>query len=327
MRCAEKGSTVRAGSNACRAAVAVFVATAAGVTPAQAQLLTQHLKGSVGLKSGTQPPPHLYVIAPLVYVYSTDEVKDRNGERVPIDASITSAAYGGGINVVTAKKIFGGFYGFQVLFPFGANNRIQGTEIEANPGAGLTDSVVVPFSLGWHFPRADAIASYGIFAPTGRYTDGATDNTGFGMWGHEVSVGTTVYLDAARRYHAATLASFDVQSKKEDSETKVGNAMNLEGGVGADFLGGGLTVGLNYYGSFKLTEDEIEGPAGQLVRGKNRVVALGPEVQLALAKSNVLYGFVKVNYQWEVYARTATQGGALVVLATFPVKPIRLPQP
>ena len=33
--------------------------------------------------------------------------------------------------------------------------------------------------------------------------------------------------------------SFDFQSKKEDSETKVGNAMNLEGGVGGDFLKGG----------------------------------------------------------------------------------------
>ena len=29
------------------------------------------------------------------------------------------------------------------------------------------------------------------------------------------------------------------QSKKEDSETKVGNVMNLEGGLGGDFLKGG----------------------------------------------------------------------------------------
>ncbi len=46
----------------------------------------------------------------------------------------------------------------------------------------------------------------------------------------------------------------DFQSKKEDSETKVGNAMNLEGGLGGDFLKGGLTVGgSDYYASFKLT--------------------------------------------------------------------------
>ena len=91
-------------------------------------------------------------------------------------------------------------------------------------------------------------------------------------------------MNESRQWHAATLATFDFQSKKEDSETKVGNAMNLEGGLGGDFLKGGLTAGLNYYASFKLTDDQIEGFPDILIRGKNKVFALGPEVQLALAK-------------------------------------------
>ena len=288
---------------------------------------TQHIKGTVGLKSGSQAPPGVYFIAPLYYVYKTDEVKNSDGDRLPIAASLTSHAYGGGINVVTKKKLLGGFYGFQVLFPVGANNRIQGTEIDANPGAGLTDSVIAPISLGWHFKRADATAGYSIFVPTGRYADGASDNTGFGMWGHELAVGTTVYLNAARQWHAATLATFDFQSKKEDSETKVGNAMNLEGGVGGDFLKGGLTVGLNYYASFKLTDDQIDGFPDVLVPGKNKDFALGPEVQLALARNHTLYGFLKVNYQWETYARSATQGSELTFLLTFLMKPLKLPSP
>jgi hypothetical protein len=298
-----------------------------GVAPAQAQLNTQHIKGTVGLKSGSQPPPHVYVIAPLFYVYNTDKVRDRNGDQLPIDASISTHAGAAGISLVTTKKILGGYYGVEVLFPVWMNNRIQGTEIGADPGAGLSDSVIEPISLGWHFKRADAIAGYSIFVPTGRYTDGADDNTGLGMWGHELAVGTTVYLNATRKYHAATLATFDFQSKKEDSETKVGNAMNLEGGVGADFLNGGLTVGLNYYASFKLTDDVIDGLSDVLIRGKNRVFALGPEVQLALARKGVVYGFLKANYQWETYARTTTQGSEFTLLATFLVKPLQLPPP
>jgi hypothetical protein len=137
-------------------------------TPVQAQLLTQHVKGTVGLKGGSQPPPHVYVIAPLLYVYFTDQIKDRNGERLPIDASINSVVYGAGISVVTHKKFLGGSYGYQVLFPVGANNRIQGTEIDANPGAGITDSAIAPINLGWHFKRADAVAGYSIFVPIGR---------------------------------------------------------------------------------------------------------------------------------------------------------------
>jgi hypothetical protein len=301
------------------------VSMLACAVPASAQLNTQHIKGTTGLKAGSQPPPHLYVIAPLIYVYRAGTVRDAEGNKLPVDADLTSVAYGAGVVKVTTFKLLGGFYNFQVLFPVGANNRIQGTEIDQNPGAGITDSVVQPLGLGWHFKRADAIAGYSIFVPTGRYTDGAANNTGLGMWGHEFAVGTTVYLTANRQFHAATIASFDVQSNKEDSETKVGNAMNLEGGIGGDFSHGRVTAGLVYYASCKLTDDRIEGFPSILIRGKNKVFGLGPEVSFAIERKGVLYGFLKVNYQWEVYARTAPQGSELTILATFPMKPIKLP--
>src|SRR4029453_17073583 len=136
-----------------------------------------------------------------------------------------------------------------------------------------------------------------------------------------------VYLNASRQWHAATLATFDFQSKKEDSETKVGNVMNVQGGLGGGFLKGGLTAGLNSYASVKLTDDQIEGFPDILIRGKNKVFAVGPEVQLALAKNNTLYGFLKGNYQWGVYARTTTQGSALTVLGAFLMKPLKLSNP
>jgi hypothetical protein len=294
------------------------------VAPARAQLNTQHIKGTTGLKAGSMPPPHTYVPI-LYYVYKMDKVKDVNGNTLLDNVKLTSHAYGTGIYVVTPKKILGGDYAYQVLFPVGANNRIQGTEIDKNPGAGITDSVISPIQLGWHFKQADVLAGYSLFVPTGRYEDGASNNTGFGMWGNELSVGTTVYLNEAKQYHAATIMSFDIQSKKEDSETKVGNALNLEGGFGGDFLKGGLTVGLNYYASFKVSDDHIEGFPDILIRGKNKTFALGPEVDLALAKGGKLYGFLKVNYQWETYARVAPQGSELTIMATFLVKPIKLP--
>jgi hypothetical protein len=307
--------------------IAVVVAVVSGIaTPARAQLNTQHIKGSIGLKAGSQPPPGGYVIAPFLYFYSTDDVRNRNGVHVPIDASIDAAIFGGGFSYVTTTKILGGFYGASVLFA-GANNRIQGTEIDQNPGAGISDTALVPFSLGWHQKRADAVASYTIFAPTGRYEDGARNNTGLGMWGQEVAFGTTVYLTPNHQYHAATVASFDFQSKKKDSETKVGNAMNLEGGVGGDFLKGGLSVGLAYYASFKLTDDRIQGVLQIVPIGKNKVFALGPDITLAIAKGSTVYGFATVRYEWEVYARTTTKGGALVVQAAFPFKPIHIATP
>jgi hypothetical protein len=305
------------------------VVIAFGIAPRAAlgQLNTQHVKGSAGLKAGSQAPPGGYVVAPLLYFYTSDTVKNRNGDKLATNADLDVALFGVGYSHVTTKKILGAFYGLTVLFPVGANNRIQGTEIDANPGAGLTDSVIVPISLGWHSKRADAIANFSIFAPTGKYTDGASDNTGLGMWGFEPAFGTTVYLNEKRQYHAATIVSFDFQSKKEDSENKVGNAMNLEGGVGGDFLDGGLTTGLCYYASFKLSDDDIAGLAGILIRGKNKTFGLGPEATLAIAAHNTVYGFVTVRYFWEVYARTTTQGGAWLIQATFLTRPLKVPSP
>jgi hypothetical protein len=307
-------------------ALPVLVISLAVPSLALAQLTTQHVKGSSGLKAGSQAPPGGYVVAPLLYFYSSDEVRNRDGDLFPVSADLNSTLFAAGYAHVTTKKILGGFYGFSVLLA-GANNRIQGTEIDQNPGAGITDSVLQPISLGWHLERADAQVQYTLYVPTGRYTDGAANNTGLGMWGQEVMAGVTGYLTEDRKYHAASAVSFNFQSKKEDSETKVGNAMNLEGGIGGDFLKGGLTVGLDYYASFKLTEDEIQGLPPIFVRGKNRVFAIGPEVTLTLARKNTVYGFLTAKYFWETYARTTTQGGAFFLTATFLTKPLKVPAP
>jgi hypothetical protein len=289
-----------------------------------AQLNGPNIKGDAGLKSGSQPPPGAYVAIPL-YFYSADAVKDRNGDQI-LTGSLDAALFGVAFNVVTQKKILGGSYGFVAVLPW-ANNRVQGVEdFDANPGVGLTDMYVQPINLGWHKPRADFTAAYGLYLPVGRYEDGADDNTGLGMWAHEILFGTTVYLSEARTLHAATTATFDFMSDKKDSDTKVGNILNLEGGIGADFLKGGLTTGLAYYSTFKLTEDRFDSRLPSvLIRGKNRVWGLGPDVTLAIASKQTVYGFVTVRYQWELGAKTTTEGGAWNILATFPLKPIRIP--
>ena len=249
--------------------------------PAAAQLNGDTIKGDVGLKAGSQAPPGVYIAVPL-WFYTADAVKNRDGNEI-LTGNLDAAVFGVALNVVTPRKILGANYGFLVALPW-ANNRVQGVEdFDSNPGTGLTDMVIQPINLGWHTQRADATVGYGLYVPTGRYENGAPNNTGLGQWAQEILVGTTVYLNQTRTLHAATAATFNVFSKKEDSETKVGNILNLEGGLGADFLGGGLTAGLAYYGTFKLTDDQFDSRLGALIRGKNRVWGLGPEVSLALA--------------------------------------------
>jgi hypothetical protein len=306
-------------------ALIVFV-MAVLVCPATsfAQLNGQNIKGDIGVKSGSQAPPGWYVAVPL-YFYTADQIKDRDGKQLAT-GSLDSSVFGIALSVVTKKKILGGTYGFVAALPW-ANNRVQGAEdFDADPGTGITDSFIQPINLGWHTPKADAIVAYGLYIPTGRYEDGASNNTGLGMWAQELLFGTTVYLNEKKSVHAAATVSFDFQSKKKDSTTKVGNIMNLEGGVGGDFLKGGLVAGLAYYGTFKLTDDHFANPpVNVLLRGKNSIWGLGPEFTLALVAHNTVYGFATVRYQWELAGRTTTEGGAWNLSFAFPLKPIHLP--
>jgi hypothetical protein len=75
-----------------------------------------------------------------------------------------------------------------------------------------------------------------------------------------------------------------------------------------------------------LTDDRFDALfPSLLIRGKNRAWGLGPEVTLAIAANRTVYGFVTVRYHWKIGARTTTEGGAWNILATFPIRPIRLP--
>src|SRR5262245_28374394 len=55
-----------------------------------------------------------------------------------------------------------------------------------------------PINLRWRKPRADFMIAYGLYLPTGRYQDGADNNTGLGMWAQEVLLGTTVFLNQTK---------------------------------------------------------------------------------------------------------------------------------
>jgi hypothetical protein len=61
------------------------------------------------------------------------------------------------------------------------------------------------------------------------------------------------------------------------------------------------------------------------VLGKNKTFALAPEASLALVRKGTLYGFLRVAYYWEVYARATTKGSAFTFGLSLPYKPIKLP--
>jgi hypothetical protein len=309
----------------CRNALFVLIALVAAAGAAHAQLNGLHIKGDAGLDAGTQAPPGAYW-GVLFYLYNTDRINDQSGTQVNSAGSLTLPVGAGVISVVTQKKFLGANYGFTVIPVDALSTTLEAPRLNQKSGVGFGDIYVQPINLGWHTPRADVTAGFGIYLPTGRYT--ATnpngDNTGLGMWGFEPSIGTTVHLNEAKTWNASTLASFEFNTDKRGTSQHVGDLLTLEGGLGLKFLKGAANAGVAYYAQWKLTDDTLTGLPALLVQGKNSAAAVGPELTIPLATKDRLYGFFTVRYEWEVYARTTTQGNALVLTAVFPFKPIKL---
>jgi hypothetical protein len=104
---------------------ALFVFAVLFITVAiHAQYKGDDIPGFLGLQSGTQAPPGLYV-GNVVWVYPTDTIKDNNGNTIGQQrAQLTSAADVILVELVTNYKLLGAEVGFQAAVPF-IKNRIQ----------------------------------------------------------------------------------------------------------------------------------------------------------------------------------------------------------
>ena len=150
----------------------------------EAQYKGDRIPGFLGLDSGTQAPAGLYV-GNVVWVYPTSTIKDNSGHDVTLPGSLTSTAELILLSVVTNYKLFGAHLGGSAAFPF-IKNRIQLNLLDVNTGFAYTD-MFIGASLGWHLKRADITAGYNLYIPTGRFSQGGTDNTGLGIWGNELT--------------------------------------------------------------------------------------------------------------------------------------------
>jgi hypothetical protein len=319
-----------------RLSAAAFLAALLLAAPAHAQLNGENLLGDMGVKSGTQPEPGLYV-SNIFYRYRTDSLKDTNGRSLDADPTgEASQAINAAVPLVyyvMPKKVLGAHFATMAVMPI-ANGGLEapGLGLSETASLGLSDLYVMPAQLGWRFKQADVIAGVAFFAPTGRYTAGASDNLGKGMWSYEVSAGGTLYLDRQRSFSVATTAYWETHGKKEGevrvenvtlTDVKVGDLVTLEGGIGKSFLHGAASIGVAYYAQWKTTSDDLglssTVPALSGIPERHRVFGVGPDVTIPIATKTRLISLVNVRYLWEQGARLKTQGQTLIITNTIPI--------
>jgi hypothetical protein len=137
------------------------------------------------------------------------------------------------------------------------------------------------------------------------------------MWGHELSAGTTVYLDSEKKWHVAATAFYDFHQKRQDQDLRVGQYLTVEGGAGRSFLKGAAHVGLAYLAQWKTTDDSGSDFPPNLQKSKNRAYGLGPEVAMPVFARGPLVGLVNVRYTWEFGAETNFEGGNFLISFTL----------
>ena len=291
----------------------MLFALLAGAQSASAQLSIPVIRGDNGLKSGSQPPAGIFVTE-LVYFYDAHETVDKDGKR-STRVGINQVISGTALTYVSKKKFLGANYSATVVFPL-LNVAIETPQIASTTGVGYSDMYVQPLQLGWHKKRYDALVGYGLFMPTGKFTAGATDNHGLGMWSHELSAGATIYLDKKQKWHAATNAYYNIQSHIRGTNRKAGNVLSLEGGVGGTFCAHLCNVGVDYYTQWKVTNDTLPPVPSNFV-GKHRYYGIGPEVNGVIPINAKTLAVFKLAYFREFGNRVATQGQAIIMSVTL----------
>ena len=289
---------------------------------AYAQYNGHNLRGDFGMFSGTQPGPGWYA-GVLGVNYDIDSVRGPDGSDLASGGNLDINAIAPYAWWVSDNKFFGGNYSVFASASL-TNNALEAPTlgISSDTETGSGDLYVQPINLGWHTGRADYMAGFGVFAPTGRYSDGASNNTGLGMWSFELFGGSTLYLDEARSWSLSALAFYETHSSKQDSDVKVGDLLTIEGGFGKSWADGAAAFGLSYFAQWKVSEDKVG--AGVTLPNKHKIFGIGPELVLPMASKEKFYGTLNLRYLWDFEVESNTDGNTFVLMATFSVPSIPL---
>jgi hypothetical protein len=203
---------------------------------ALAQQKGQWTPGQFGLNAGVIPDPGItYVNMP--FDYSANRLTGPNGNTIPgitdtysfwVDENI--------LYYVPKHKVLGGYFMPYVVLSYASGElvaNITGTSLTTGGGgAGFADIYVQPLNVGWHLKRTDINVGYAFFAPTGRFTQGASNNVGSGYWGNDITSGTTVYLIKNKGTTANLATAWEIHGQKRGTNITPGQTFTDEWGFG-----------------------------------------------------------------------------------------------
>lgn len=297
----------------------------------------QWVPGQVGLNAGILPDPGVSIVN-IDMAYSASRLNDSRGNALPTTGSYDFWVVENIFYYVPNYKVLGGHLAFAIAQPTVANGSVTLPQFGTSFGGfGLADTYAQPVTLGWSAKRVASYLSYAFFAPTGRYTPGATNNVGSGYWGNHFLTGTTLYLTKNQGTSLNLFTDWEFHGSKQGingaqitpgqtftDEWGLGQALPLKkdqsmlaqiGGVGYDqwqVSANGGTVA-----------NPLPGPPllpASLVPFYS-VHAAGVQANFLMPAKNFSATF---KYYWEYSAQSRPQGAMLVIGAAWTA---RIPKP
>jgi hypothetical protein len=326
----------RTRSSSGRALFAIGAALACVLSArAEAQLKGLYVAGFSGLQDGTQPPPGISVYLPI-YFYTTDDIRDGSGHSIGPHPRVNVTFIGPTVGWVTNVKVWNANLGGSIAPVAWIKSRLEGDVLDVPGQFKFTDTYVQPVQLGWKAHRAEFVAGYGLFVPTGKWSLGGRDNSGLGMWSNILQGGTTLHLDQHNEWTFSTLATYEVNSHKKNSDLRTGNTLTFEGGLGRTWFSKMKMVGGNpepslvtnfgavYYAQFKVTGDDGALISALAAGARDRVYGAGLEASLALPEKSLAFD---LRAEPEFGARSRTQGVTYMLTVGYQIKSLVKPPP
>lgn len=268
-----------------------------------------YANGSEGVKAATLPPPGFYWRMHNQFVNS-NTLTDKDGDALDVGYDLSFYLLINTFAWISNTKILGADFGADVIIPLVYTDvEIRASGVEDNE-FGLSDIALESF-LSWHGDRYDAAFGLTVYIPTGEYDKNKPASPGKDFWTGMITLGGTYYFDAQKTWSASILSRYEIHSKKDESDVRLGDDFHFEWGIGKT-LAKIWDVGLTGYCQWQVTDDRGSGVRWD-TSVHDRVYAIGPEVRVFIQPAEF---FISLRSQWEFGSEDRAEGNVTTLTLT-----------